>query len=56
MQDIEFRNEPVLMEQVAQGSDYNDEVTEEDIEALRKHVEKEFGQFEDFVLVSGPAW
>jgi hypothetical protein len=37
-------------------NDYDDEVTGEDIEALRKHVEEHFCKPDDLVMVSGPAW
>jgi len=41
---------------VANPSDYNDEVTQEDIEWLHEHIEREFGPAEERVVAHGPAW
>ncbi len=40
---------------VVNPSDYSDEVTEEDIVALKKLVQDEWCE-EDALLVDGPAW
>jgi hypothetical protein len=37
-------------------SDYDDEVTDEDIAALNRHVEKHFGPIPELVVIDGPAW
>jgi len=37
-------------------SDYHDEVTQEDIDRLHAHVEREFGVPEDLIAVGDPAW
>ncbi|MGO4480390.1 MULTISPECIES: hypothetical protein [Rhizobium] len=39
------------------SSDYEDEVTDADLERLRAHVRDNFGPIpEDAVVVDGPAW
>ncbi len=38
-------------------SDYEDEVTDADLERLRAHVRENFGQIpENAVVIDGPAW
>jgi hypothetical protein len=37
-------------------SDDDDEVTDENVAALSRHVEKHFGLTPELILIDGPAW
>lgn len=47
-----WKNDSVLI-----SSDYEDEVSDADLERLREHIRANFGPIpEDAVVIDGPAW